>query len=416
MPFETDLVIPDARALIKLAQTDRKAARERMRGLSPEAQAAAICEAELSLRHALLELAPHPEDVIPLLPEAELCFTCKAIGIEDAAWVLSHATEQQIVACVDLDAFQDLRPSPARQDLWWASLAEAGEETLLRAAHALDPELIALYLRHHVDVDLKPAGTDDDWEPPDEGQTLDGQFYLVARDPKDDLAPLISLLRTLFQHDYWLYFRMLQSVIHEQQPELEEWALRWRTGRLEDLGFPSWDESMRIYGFLRSDRFADLPEGASALDLERWAMPVWITDLPTTTGEAPLLFRAVAELELHERQGFFYAFVALANRVAVADRRDLGDAETLPSTIEKAAKVASLGLEEVSRRAALEPVDVLRRVSLERLFRVGVNVSEEDVRPPPLEDVSDEEEHEEEDGNAARSPGTSGREGPSQGS
>jgi len=381
--------VPDARALVKLAQSDRRAARERMRALSPEAQAAVICEAPLPLRHALLELAPHPEEVIPLLPEAELCFTCKAIGVEDAAWVLSHATDHQIVACLDLDAFHDLRPSPARQDLWWAALAEAGDETVLRAARALDAELVALYLRHHVDVDLKPSGTDDDWEPPDGGQTLDGQFYLVARDPRDDLDPLLVLLRTLFERDYWLYFRMLQSVLHEQQPELEEWALRWRTGRLEDLGFPSWDESMRIYGFLRSDRFGDLPQGASALDLERWAMPVWITGLPATA-DGPLLFRTVAELEAHERQGFFYAFVALANRVAVADRRDLGDAETLPSTIGKAARVASLGLEEVARRAGIPAVDVLRRVPLERLFRIGVNVSDEDVRPPPLEEPGDE--------------------------
>lgn len=415
MTPETDLVLPDARALIKLAQVDRQAARTRMRNLSPEAQAAAICEAPLPLRHSLLDLAPHPEDVIPLLPEAELCFTCKAIGVDDAAWVLSHATEHQIVACIDLDGFQDLRPSPARQDLWWASLAEAGEETVLRAARALDPELIALYLRHHVDVDLKPSGTDDDWEPPDEGQTLDGQFYVIARDPKDDLAPLITLLRTLFQHDYWLYFRMLQSVLHEQQPELEEWALRWRTGRLEDLGFPSWDEAMRIYGFLRSDRFGDLPETASALDLERWAMPIWITDLPATTGQVPLLFRAVAELEAHERQGFFYAFVALANRIAVADRRDLGDAETLPSTIEKAARVASLGLEEIARRTGVGPPDVLRRVALERLFRVGVNVSEEDERPSPLETALEDEDGES-DGDVDRDPGAAGREGPSQGS
>ena len=329
---------------------------------------------------------------MPLLPEAELCFTCKTIGVDDAAWLLSLATERQIVACLDLDGFQGLQPSPERQDAWWASLAEAGPETLLRAARALDPELISLYLKHHIDVDLKPAGTDDDWEPPDGGQTIEGQFYLIARDPKDDLGPLLALLRTLFQEDYWLYFRLLQSVLHEQQTELEEWALRWRTGRLEDLGFPSWDESMRIYGFLRSNRFADVPEDATALDLESWAMPVWVTDLPATAGQAPLLFRTVAELDTDERQGFFYAFIALANRIAVADRRDLSDAETLPSTISKAADVASLGLEEVARGAGISAADVLRKVTLERLFRVGVNVSEVDLRPPPLEDDRDEQD------------------------
>ncbi len=385
-----DSPLPDVRALLKLAREDRTAARTIVSDLTTEAQAAAVCEAPLAQRRALLDLVPEPEAVIPLLPEAELCFTCKAIGVDDAAWLLSHATEHQLVACVDLDAFEDLRPSPGRLDSWWASLAEAGPETMLRAARAIDPELIALYVRHHVRVDLKPAGTDNDWQPPDGGQTIDGQFYIVARDEKDDLAPLLAMLYTLFEHDYWLYFRMLQAAEHELVTDLEEWALRWRTGRLEDLGFPSWDESMRIYGFLRSDRFGDLPAEAAALDLERWAMPVWITDLPASAQAGSLLFRTVAELDGAERQGFFYAFIALANRVAVADRLELSDAETLPSTIEKAARVASGGLEEIARTTGLSAADVLRRVPLERLFRVGVNVSDTDERPAPLTTAEDD--------------------------
>lgn len=394
MPISPDSLLPDVRALIKLSREDRPAARAQMRGLAPEAQAAAVCEAPLGLRRSLLDLSDRPEELIPLLPEAELCFTCKAMGVDDAAWLLAHATEHQIVACIDLDAFHDMRPSPGRLDTWWASLAEAGPETLLRAARAIDTELIALYLAHHVDVDLKPSRTDDDWQVPEGGQTIDGQFYVIARDENDDIAPLLALLNTLFVHDYWLYFRMLQAVTHEQQTELEEWSLRWRTGRLEDLGFPSWDESMRIYGFLRSDRFGDLPDDSRALELERWAMPVWITDLPATAEAGALLFRTVAELDGEERQGFFYAFIALANRIAVADRLDLSDAETLPSTIEKAARVASGGLEEIARISGLSAVDTLRRVPLERLFRVGVNTTDVDERPSRLEpdDAADDDE------------------------
>ncbi len=392
-----DTLLPDVRALLKLAREDRAAARTLLDDLEAEAQAAVVCEAPIAQRRALLDLVSHPEQIVPLLPEAELCFTCKAIGVEDAAWLLSHATEHQIVACVDLDAFEDLRPSPARLDLWFASLAEAGSETILRSARAIDSELIALYVKHHVTVDLKPAGTDDDWQAPEGGQTIDGQFYIVARDENDDLEPLLAMLRTLFQHDYWLYFRLLQAAEHELPFDLEEWSLRWRTGRLEDLGFPSWDESMRIYGFLRSDRFGDLPVDASALDLERWAMPVWITDLPASAQAGSLLFRTVAELDVDERQGFFYAFIALANRVAVADRLELSDAETLPSTIEKAARVASLGLEEIARITSMPAADLLRRVSLERLFRVGVNVSDENERPRPIA-VDDDETDDSEDG------------------
>ena len=69
-----------------------------------EAQLAVVCEAPASARGLLLELTPQPEALIPRLPEAEFCFTLKAIGIADAHWLIEYATPEQIVAAVDLDA------------------------------------------------------------------------------------------------------------------------------------------------------------------------------------------------------------------------------------------------------------------------------------------------------------------------
>jgi hypothetical protein len=385
-------LIPGARELIKLARSDRSAAGKVMAELTLEEQVAAVCEAPLSLRASILDLAPHPEHVVPLLPEAELCFLCKYVGVSDAAWLLSLATTTQITACLDLDAWRGLSPDRNSLDAWLASLAEAGDETLARAAQSMDPEILALYLRYHVRVELKPSG-DEDWQPPEGGQTLEGQFYFMARAEGDDLAPLMRLLHVLFQKDYWLYFRMMQSVTEELEPEIVEWALRWRTGRLEDLGFPSWDSSMRIYGFLRSNHLSDVPIEFEPLTLSEWALPVWISDLPAAADSNHSLFRAVTELDADERQAFFYAFIALANKVAVADRRPLGDADTLPDTIEKAASVTSVGLDHVASQNGLAPVEALRRASLERLFRVGVNLAPEGVRPSlsdAEEDSSDE--------------------------
>ena len=336
----------------------------------------------MAWRNRILELCPEPEIIVPLLPEAELCFTCKEVGIDDSSWLLEHATEDQIVACLDLDAWDGLAPDRADLDRWFAALAEAGDPTLIRSARAMDTEMLALYLRAHVAVDLKPSG-DEDWQPPEGGQTLDGQFYYVARKPNEDLAVLTRLLRVLFESDYWLYFRILQSVEEEQQVELEEWALRWRTGRLEDLGFPSWDRSMRIYGYLRSDRLGKLPAESQSIESSEWPLPIWITDLPAAADHRLSLFRAVAELAPEERARFFYSFINLANQVAVADRSDLADAETLPKAIEKAAQISSLGLEHLAKENALSLNEGLRRIDLQHLFRVGVHLSPEDVRPTP---------------------------------
>ncbi|MCH2184659.1 DUF6178 family protein [Myxococcota bacterium] len=381
------------RPILKLARENRAAARSQMADLSLDEQVAAVCEAPMAWRNRILELCPEPETIVPLLPEAELCFTCKELGIDDSSWLLEHATEAQIIACLDLDVWKGLVPDRADLDRWFAALAEAGDPTLIRAARSMDTEILALYLRAHVAVDLKPSG-DDDWQPPEGGQTLDGQFYYIARKPNEDLAVLTRLLRVLFESDYWLYFRILQSVEEEQQVELEEWALRWRTGRLEDLGFPSWDRSMRIYGYLRSDRLSDLPPESQSIESSEWPLPIWITDLPAAADHRLSVFKAVAELAPEERARFFYSFINLANQVAVADRSDLADAETLPKAIEKAAQISSLGLEHLAKENALSLSEGLRRIDLQHLFRVGVHLSPEEVRPSPhpseLEEVSSE--------------------------
>ncbi len=389
---ERTKLIPAARSLLKLARQDRVQARAAMAALSVDEQVAAVCEAPLEFRGSILDLVPVPEDVIPLMPEAELCFTCKQVGVNDASWILQQATDEQIIACIDLDAWTGLLPDIGRLDGWMAALAESGTDTLARAAMAMDAEMLALYLRAHVIVKLKPAG-DEDWEPPDGTETLEGQFYFGARKESDDIAPLKKLLHALFEKDYWLYFRMMQSVDEELQVETEEWALRWRTGRLEDLGFPAWDRAMRIYGYLRKDRLADIPIEPDTIDSSAWAMPVWITDLPVPADATYSLFRAVAELEPEARSRFFYAFIRLANHVAVADRLDLGDAETLPGAIDKAARVASIGLELIASSADLTLAETLRRVQVDHLFRVGVNASPGDERPSF---VSDDDQGEDE--------------------
>ena len=398
-----------ARQLLKLAERDRAQARNEMRNLSDEAQVAVICEAPIAMRGRLLELAETPEALVPLIPEAELCFTCKHLGVADASWILGYATNDQIVACIDLDAWTGLSPAMAKLDGWIAALAEAGDESLLRASQAMDPEMVALYLRDHADVELKPSG-DEDWQPPEGGQTIEGQFYIIARNDNDDMAPLLRLLRVLFQKDYWLYFRMMQSVREESAAEISDWALRWRTNRLEDLGFPSWDRSMGIYGHLRPDRLADLPAETIVTEQSTWDLPVWITSLPAASEQGHAIFRAVAELESEDRARFFYSFLSLANRVAVADRRDLGDSETLPETMEKAASIASRGLEFIALEAAVTPMEVLRRTQVDHLFRVGVNLEPEGVRPtfsePDDDDDDDDDEGDDDTGTEGSASGS----------
>ena len=362
------------RDLFALARSDRRAAENAVGALAVDEQVALVCQTPVARRAELLELMPEPERVVPALPEAELVFTVKGIGRADSAWLLAHATNEQLVACVDLDAWNDLTPDRESLAEWIATFGEADDETLMRGVQALDPELIMLWLQDRAEIVMKPSDSDggQGWSPPGGGSTLDGVFYLVATRSSDDLDVAMRLLALLFESDYWFYFRMLQSVTHELPTENEEWALRWRAGRLQDLGFPSWEEAMAIYAQPRRDELERLPDVAPKVG--EWHLPVFMPELPAVADSQLSLFRAAAALDDEARRAFAYAFLALANQVAVADKLPLGDAESIPKAIEKAAELASRGLDSLAARFDVDPVVVLRRAPLARLFRVRVHL------------------------------------------
>jgi len=364
--------VREASRILALAERDRAAARAALAKLDVDAQVALVCESPLARRAELLDLVSAPEQVIPRLPPAELCFVVNAIGLSDAGWLLEHASEEQIAAAVDLDAWSGLEPDRARLGAWLAALGDAGEEALLRAAHALDFELLVLQLRARASIVL--TGRDEFADLPASALTIDGQFHLLPSAAGDDLEDVLVLLQALFQHDYWFYHRLLQAVSAETDTDLGEWALRWRNGRLQDLGFPPLEDAKRIYSYLRPEQLAKLPPGPHGLEVGEWPLPIWMPSLPVADDSEHLLFRAMAALPEPARRPLLFAFLALVNRVAVADELPLGDAHSLPRATEKAARLASLGLAHLARAGGVEPAAVLLRATLERLFTVGVNL------------------------------------------
>ncbi len=390
---------PPISELLELAARDRRSATRALDAMTPDDQVAALCGAPLARRAELLGLVSSPERLVPRLPEAELCFIVKSVGVEDASWILESATPEQIVACLDLDGWTGLEPDRRNLESWLGAVAAAGEKTVVGTAQNVDPELLVGALQERATVVMRPGQDEaEDFEPPPGAKTLEGQFYVLARRPNDDLASLMAMLDALFRNDYWLYFRLMQGAIWELATDLDEWALRWRSGRLEDLGFPTWDESMRIYGYVRPDRRSELapPDEAVLDDDPDWRMPVWSPRLPIPLdgGESVhAIFRAASRLDVEERSAFFFSFISLANRVAVADRMPLGDADTLPMAIEKAAAIASIGLAHVAEARGIAPEEALRRASPIRLYRVGASVERDAGRSaaPALRSEEDDD-------------------------
>jgi len=387
----------EATRVLSLARNDRNAAEKALAALSLEEQVAVICETPVGRRSALLSLVSAPELLIPRMPEAELCFTVKAVGPSQAGWIVEHATPEQLMACVDLDCWALQRFEPGAFREWWLAAEDAGQETLLRWYRAVDPELLVLDLHDRIVVELKPpdATERESWSPPERAQTLEGQFYFVAKREDDDLAEVTALLRALFEESYWDYFRLMQGTIHELPTETEAWADRWRRGRLEDLGFPPREEAAALFARIEPEQRTELPPSGPVLDVSGWSLPVWFPKVPVATNAEHAVLAAAARLGEDERQAFLYRLLAVANKVAVAYDLPLSDVESIPTAMDEAVRMTSRGLEEITRAHGLALEDVLRSVSLERLFRVGASFfpekAERVLSKLPPEDEDEEE-------------------------
>ena len=375
----------DPRRLLATARHDPRAAERELAALPQQQQLRLVCESKPAARPTLLALLPDPAAVISRMPAGELCFTIKAAGLRDAGWIAGGATTEQVQACLDLDAWGDEIPDRSRLDLWFHCLADGGDEVLLRAIDTVDTELVVLWLQDRIaQVSYREAiAGEGEWMPPPDAMTLDGTFYLTPQQAGDDLALPLRLFRLLAERDPLHYQRLLYAVRIELPSETEEWALQWRTGRLQDLGFPPRGETLEIYATVPTPHLERPP--AQRADVTPWSPPLWVVRSPADRSATHTVLRAAAELDADEEETFLYAYLALANKVAVADRLPLGDAESIPRAMEKIARLTSRGLEDLCRRhPTSQALTWLRSASLTFLFRVGAAASAERATDPSI--------------------------------
>lgn len=367
--------------LLVLARRDRSAARKRLAELDADELALATQELPPAVRPEFLMLLDHPEQIVPLLPEAELAATIVSGGMSEAAWLLELATAEQRIACIDLDSWRGQRLDVLRLREWIDALIEAGRATLVRALGELDPELLVLALRDLAELivvskeDETPAG----WF------TEDGVCYFRARSDEDH-ARLREIAQAAFSDAQPLYWQLVYGVLFELPAETEEFALKWRTGRLSDLGFPEREQAMQAYKPLRIE---DAP--VWELGSGREASLVPFQELPHQL-RGTLVGGALAELPLDRAADLLGYVLAVANTVAVADGLKLSDAESIPQAMRKALSGIDRGLAELARARRQEPSEVLDCTKPLDLFRIGATL-DPDFTPvqPPLDDELDDE-------------------------
>jgi hypothetical protein len=307
-----------------------------------------------------------PQALVRALPADELYLTVRDIGLADSAVIVQLASAAQFQTFLDLDAWRGGTFEP-RRTLPWLRAARAGAHLEPKAAARwarklarLDREVLFLVLQetlrvHDLEADPDPEIASDRFMRTPEGKyvlefLVDGVEYVAVRGLVDDL----------FAEDPFQATRLINAVRWETRSDLEESALRWRTGRLADLGWPSIEEALSW--FARPPRAPAQAPGSPARPAGFFL---------ATLARGALLDRAAARLDPEAAEAVEAQIVSAANAVLVADAVDPGDVDAVRGAFESARGYLELGLEKLAGADDAKAAEVLATTPVKRVFQEG---------------------------------------------
>jgi hypothetical protein len=310
--------------------------------------------------------APDPGALVRSLPADQLYFTIREIGLADAVELVQLASAEQFRVFLDLDAWRQGRFDP-RRALPWLRAARAGAvqdvrlaARLARKMKALDQELVYLVLRDALRVHDLRVNDDPEIESDQAWKTSDGAYFIEFLVEGSDFVAVRGLLDDLEAEDPFKSSRLLGALAWELPSELEESALRWRQGRLADLGYPPLEEALSWYA-------RPPPRASEAPGQPRRGPGYFLAPL----GQHTLLARAAAALDPADREALDMQLITAGNAVLVADGIDPVELDQVRAAVTGARAMVELGLERLAGSDDRRAAEVLAETPVKRLFQEG---------------------------------------------
>jgi hypothetical protein len=332
--------------------TERRAARRaelvrRLTDLAPKSRLDAMLE-EVDGRALVRSLAAE-----------EVYATIIDVGLSDSTEVVQLATPEQFRTFIDLAAWVKDRMDPI-EVLHWLRAARGDDEVdFIQKIQGLDIEVLELLFKRLVVVhdleenpDVNPEGLT--------VETPDNKYLLEFTLDGVDESALRRLVQDLMANNPFELSRFIEAVRWEQSTELEETAFQFRQARLEDLGFPPLDESVKVFAWLDPDKVPVVTAKSGAL---------------APAGRVDYVGAAFAGLGPVERQNLEGEVRYLVNCVLVAEGAEPGDPPALRRTSEQTRDWLDLGLEHLTSGVPENAPEVVRERPLRFIFQVGFSLT-----------------------------------------
>ena len=308
---------------------------------------------------------PEAKRLTAAMEPQEFFWLLKEIGETDALGLLQLASADQCLFILDMELWEGWTFSEEKACHWLAYFMEGGEPRVHELLNYLDFEFLQLFLSRELVVGGGIGDhTNDEERFADYDHTFDGVFMLSFKNPKH--SQLIgTFLSMLVKLDNPLYTALMEGIKGDVDLELEEQCQRFRTGRLEDLGFPPLDEALSIYARLNPDSFelhGDKQQSAAGESLSM---------VPAVVHDDTLLFRALA---LADSQTLMQELNYLLNSALVAEGGAFEEQESMLVIWQRVCGYLNIALEKLSAGDERQAAQLLADEQLKRLFQLGYSV------------------------------------------
>lgn len=295
----------------------------------------------------------------------EFFWLLKEIGETDALGLLQLASADQCLFILDIELWEGWTFSEEKACHWLSYFMEGGEPRIHELLNYLDFEFLQLFLSRELVVGGGIGDhTNDEERFADYDHTFDGVFMLSFKNPKH--SQLVgAFLAMLVKLDNPLYTALMEGIKGDVDLELEEQCQRFRTGRLEDLGFPPLDEALSIYARVNPETFELQDDKALSPAGEG------VNLVPAIANEDTLLFRALALADSPTlRQELNY----LVNNALVAEGGAFEEPEAMVGILQRVCGYVNIALEKLSAGDERRAAKLLAGEQLKRLFQLGYSI------------------------------------------
>jgi hypothetical protein len=300
----------------------------------------------LAHRGERLLAAPDLAEEVATLEPLEAYHIILEIGLDRALPVLLELDQKQLEACVDLDCWNRYDFALDSFDKWLTAFATDGPATMAKTFLSLDYVVQLLYLAQTVRV----FDPDTDHVPPTamgniklRAMTPDGLYLLELKTEMALKIHPFTLLDALYQYDPTAAHSLLSEVRVELPTQIEEEALRFRSGRMNDIGFAAPDEAAIL--FSRPVIRQPLPRPQKPKDNKRTKLPSMYVD---PLSETSLLQQALSLITDQERLSRLEQEIVWAiNSAIIAYGEKTNDIKQINDIAERVRDTISLGLESL---------------------------------------------------------------------